>query len=234
MASIHELARDGTLTEAQVRGAKKSINELGANGVPPLTLAARMGHLDTVKLLLGEKADPNLKDKNGATALNVAAHYAPRDQAAIIRALLEAGAKVDATDPKLNNDTPLMTVVAQTRDLASISELLKWGASLTAKNNSGRTAKDLAKAKVDDRVLAALRSKGGGKNMFGRAVGKITGFVMSALVLLNKPLISGIRFLTRMYNYTPRVRAGPTTEVCLRRLPCSPNRLSLSILQRSR
>jgi hypothetical protein len=215
MASIHELARAGTLTEAQIRGAKTSINELDANGVPPLTLAARMGHLDTVKLLLREKADPDMKDKNGATALNVAAHYPPMNQAAIIRALLEAGAKVDTTDPKLNNDTPLMTVVTQTRDLASISELLKWGASLTAKNNSGRTAQDLAKAKGDDRVLAALRSKAGGKNLFSRAVTKITGFFMSALDLLNRPLVSGVRFLTRMYNYTPRIRAGPTTEVIM-------------------
>ncbi|KAK4248287.1 hypothetical protein C7999DRAFT_13811 [Corynascus novoguineensis] len=205
MTSIHELARNGTLTKAQVRQAKKSVNELDANGVPPLALAARMGHLDTVRLLLREGANPNLKDRNGATALNVAARYASKDRAAIIRALLKWDAAVDAPDPNMSNNTPLMAVVVQNPDLDSISELLKKGASLSVKNDFGKTAENLAK---NDWVVAALQRKPD-KNVFSKVVEKITNFALRTLVLLNTPLMSGVRFLTRMYNYTPRVRSRP-------------------------
>ncbi|KAL2184044.1 hypothetical protein L209DRAFT_757383 [Thermothelomyces heterothallicus CBS 203.75] len=210
MASIHELARDGTLTKAQAREARRSINQPDASGIPPLTLAARYGHLEAVKVLLDEGANPNLKDRNGATALNIAAHYAPKNQAAIIRALLKARASVDATDPKLGNNTPLMTVIVQTRNLDSISELINKGASLSAKNNAGETAEDLAKS--DAVVLAALRSKTGGRNLLSRAARKFIKIVLTALSLLNEPLKSGVRFLTWMYNYLPQIRSRPTTS----------------------
>ncbi|AEO53660.1 hypothetical protein MYCTH_2295301 [Thermothelomyces thermophilus ATCC 42464] len=210
MASIHELARDGTLTKAQAREARKSINQPDASGIPPLTPASRHGHLEAVKILLDEGANPNLKDRNGATALNIAAHYAPKNQAAIIRALLKARASVDATDPKLGNNTPLMTVIVQTRNLDSISELINKGASLSAKNNAGETAEDLAKS--DAVVLAALRSKTGGRNLLSRVARKFTKTVLTALSLLNEPLKSGVRFLTWMYNYTPQIRSRPRTS----------------------
>ncbi|KAL2157998.1 hypothetical protein VTH06DRAFT_4808 [Thermothelomyces fergusii] len=205
MASIHELAREGSLTKAQAREAKKRINEPDADGVRPLALAARYVHLETVEILLGEGADPNLKDGNGITALNIAAHYGSENQAAIIRALLEAGAHVDATDQKLGNNTPLMTVIIQTRDLSSISELLNKGASLSAKNSAGETAADLAAG--DSEILAALRKRSGGMNLFLMAVRKFTKVVLAILSLLNKPLQSGARFLTQVFHYTPQDRS---------------------------
>ncbi|KXX73183.1 Ankyrin repeat and EF-hand domain-containing protein 1 [Madurella mycetomatis] len=206
MPSIHDLAQKGTLTKAELRrqieSRPESINEPNSEGIPPLTLAAGRGHLSIVDLLLREKADANQKDRNGRTALNVAAQHAGDNQAAIIRALLRGGAEVDATCPALKNNTPLMTVIIQTSDLDSIAELVDKKASLTAKNMSGQTAGDLAKGK--DKVIAALQQNSTRKGIFAKAVGRITRTVGRVLTIFNEPLQTGIRFLTKALGFTPQ------------------------------
>ena len=53
-------------------------------------MAARGGHFDTVKLLLWEVADPNIKSESGATALQWALKEGNTDIAALLK---QAGAK---------------------------------------------------------------------------------------------------------------------------------------------
>ncbi|KAH6855745.1 hypothetical protein B0I37DRAFT_61545 [Chaetomium sp. MPI-CAGE-AT-0009] len=206
MASIHELAQNGTLTKPELRQRKKSrpgiVNEPDANGVPPLTLAAARGHLDVVKLLIREKADVRHRDRKGYTALDAAARHARTNQAAIILALLDAKAEVDAPCPALRGNTPLMTVVSQTADLDAIAQLRGHGASLERKNDDGQTAVDLARGRAD--VVEALKRKPEEKRtLFRVVVGKIIAVVTRVLVLVNKPLKKGYQLLTQGFGYTP-------------------------------
>ena len=46
-----------------------NIDAVSPNGISALMMATRGGHFDTVKLLLWEVADPNLKSNSGETAL---------------------------------------------------------------------------------------------------------------------------------------------------------------------
>lgn len=71
--------------------------------LPPLLRAAGLGLLDEVELLLATGADPTEADEVGFTALHLAAN---RTHLAVCRALLRAGAPVDAVDD--DGVTPLM------------------------------------------------------------------------------------------------------------------------------
>ncbi|KAH8704542.1 hypothetical protein GQ44DRAFT_692383 [Phaeosphaeriaceae sp. PMI808] len=215
MTSIHELAESGTLTKDELRRQVASrsgiINEPNSSGVPPLTLAAVRGHLSTVNLLLREGADVNQKDRNHCTALNIVAQHVRDNQAAIIRALIRHGADVDATCPELKNNTPLMTVIIQTGDLDSITELVNANASLTAENTLGQTAEDLAKGK--DEVIAALQPKSTRKGSVAKAVRHILNTVLRVLTMLNRPLQTGVQFLSQVFGFTPQGRNRRRIEV---------------------
>ncbi|RYP48447.1 hypothetical protein DL768_005649 [Monosporascus sp. mg162] len=170
-------------------------------------------------LLLREGADVNQRDRNHCTALNIVAQHARDNQAAIIRALIHHGADVDATCPELENSTPLMTVIIQTWDLDSITELVDANASLTAENTSGHTAVDLAKGQPE--VIAALQSKSTRKGLVAKAYRHILNIVLRVLAMLNGPLRTGVRFLSQVFGFTPQGRnrqkveahAGATVEI---------------------
>ncbi len=61
----------------------------------PLMLAARLGNLEMTRLLLALGADISLTDKNERTALDYASS---NNRSAVAKALIDAGAKVNATD----------------------------------------------------------------------------------------------------------------------------------------
>lgn len=62
---------------------------------PPLVMAAVRGHLDIVELLLASRADPNVKDQGGRTALLAAAEKRDKE---MVELLVANGADVNASD----------------------------------------------------------------------------------------------------------------------------------------
>ena len=57
--------------------------------------AARKGHLEIVKWLIGVGADVNIKDNDGDTALNLAALYGHLET---LKFLIDYGAEIDKED----------------------------------------------------------------------------------------------------------------------------------------
>lgn len=144
--TIYTDARKGLLTSDKLdkylaSGVK--IDDEGPGGFTPLILAAKTGQQAVVELLLRRGASPNLKSSNGTTPLYVAAN-ANNNRVGIVRLLLDHGAKVDATNPEVDNMTPLMVAITQARDPAVVGMFIDAGASLQAKNSRGETAKSLA------------------------------------------------------------------------------------------
>jgi ankyrin repeat protein len=93
------------------------------SGETPLMEAARRGNLATVRALLANKANPNLRESNGGqTALMWAV---AQRQSAVVEALLEGGADVNAGSK--TGFTPLM-FAAQTGDADTTRILLRAGA----------------------------------------------------------------------------------------------------------
>jgi ankyrin repeat protein len=94
----------------------------GAGGATPLMYAALYGDSDSVRLLLENGADPNVKNDAGATALMWAAHDLDKT-----RLLLERGA-----DPNARSDdgrTPLITAAGQFGSGPIVKLLLDHGAN---------------------------------------------------------------------------------------------------------
>ena len=113
----------------------------GDTGLTALSQAVSRGSLEMVNALLGAGADPNLKGGGKRAALS----WLPDGDAAagIARALLSAGAKLDAKDE--DGNTALMFAAAHD-STAALKALLDAGAKVDARNEDGRTALSLAAA----------------------------------------------------------------------------------------
>ena len=114
----------------------KNINDQDHDGFTPLMSAALGGNESMVKTLIAKKADLELKNKVGDTALAVAL---TNDQYAIARQLIQAGAKTDILVAGEEQDTLLMRSAAN--DFATTKMILdKNPKLLNLTNKNGETA----------------------------------------------------------------------------------------------
>ena len=91
-----------------------------------------------LQFLLSKGANPNIRDNNGVTPLELAAGLRYLDG---IETLVDAGANVDETNS--TGETPLM-LAAHGRDGEMAKMLLEAGADPDKADNSGRSARDYA------------------------------------------------------------------------------------------
>ncbi|MEP3049740.1 MAG: ankyrin repeat domain-containing protein [Erythrobacter sp.] len=89
-----------------------------------------------VRFLLQRGANPNARDNNGVTPLQLATSLGFIEA---VEELIENGADVDVTDR--SGETPLIAAVHK-RDIAIIRQLLAQGANPDKPDNSGRSARD--------------------------------------------------------------------------------------------
>jgi ankyrin repeat protein len=162
---IHEDARKGTLVrDTLTRYLLNNPNILNeqdpATGRAPLATAAVAGWADEVEQLLKKGAKADALSRDGETALLLATRETSRNRPRIVELLLSKtpAGSVDATTAAVGNNTPLMYSVLS-RDIESIRLLVKAGASLTAANDSGLTAEEMAAASSDKAVVRALEPK---------------------------------------------------------------------------
>ncbi|KAF7361170.1 putative ankyrin repeat protein [Mycena sanguinolenta] len=178
---IHEDAQQGTLTgDTLARYLQSNPNILNeqdpATGRAPLATAAVAGFADEVEQLLKRGAKPDALSRDGETALLLATRETPRNLPRIVQLLISKtpAGSVDAT-PSGDGNTPLMYAVLR-EDIESIKLLAKAGASVTATNNSGLSAEQMAAASSNKAVARALDPE---KEKW--ALGKLADTVVSFL-----------------------------------------------------
>ena len=117
----------------------------------PLSLVAMRGHLDIVLVLFDHHADVNCQDIGGWTPLYHASsdvHYNKRDQAQIVKLLLEHGANPNARYN--DHKTPLHMVPSSKHEVARVP--LRNGADVEAEDKEGRTQLVAASAEGRDEI----------------------------------------------------------------------------------
>lgn len=139
------------------------VNDHDVTGLTPLMNASMNGNLKAVEWLLARAADVNAvsaqemnpRVKNGApatgmfTPLLLAAAYSGPE---VVKALLDAGADIDARD--VRGMTPLMLAIATDHaDIRTIRLLLERDADAIIRDRDGLTAADWARRYSNEAVL---------------------------------------------------------------------------------
>ena len=140
-------------------------------GATPLMRAAKAGDVTLMRILLDAGADPGLAQKNGNSALLLAAALGPRggsdnnpdkgtfkDAIAAMTLLLDLGADINAANAA--GDTAAHVAIASPAILQFLAER---GAMMNAKNKQGRTPLETALRARDpnEKTIALLRQLSG-------------------------------------------------------------------------
>ncbi|MBP7635819.1 ankyrin repeat domain-containing protein [Candidatus Ozemobacteraceae bacterium] len=115
------------------------VNSIDGIGFSPLHYAARFGNASAASLLIRRGALVSARDAKGNTSLHLAAEAPEAGAAEVALVLLNAGAPVNAVN--FVNATPLhAAVLADEPQERLVRLLVKFGASLTAKDSLGQTS----------------------------------------------------------------------------------------------
>ena len=116
-----------------------------------LAKAIRAGELNNLLWMLTDGANPNgVTDKTGEPLLLLAART---NNTEILRAMVEAGADVNAPSP--TGETPLMAAVRLGQQ-ANIDYLIAKGANAAAKDGSGKSAAAIGQELRDQNYLSVM------------------------------------------------------------------------------
>ncbi len=134
----------------------------GGGGGTALIEAARVGDLETVRLLVSHGADVNARDGHGGTALSEAAFYG---RTKIVRFLLSKGARITATDAP-SKKSPL-ALAAMRGNIAIADMLIAAGANVNETDESGVTPLMWAADSdhVNPRLISRLLKAGADPNL---------------------------------------------------------------------
>jgi ankyrin repeat protein len=124
------------------------------SGQTPLSLAAGLGHLSTVRLLLQRGAAVDSKDDLGQTPLSLAAQFG---HTATTQLLLNMGAALESTD---KFDMTALMYAAANGHKDTVNVLLDIGATVDSRGTSGMTALMYAAANGHKDTLDVLLCKG--------------------------------------------------------------------------
>lgn len=163
-------------------------------GTTPLMRAAKNGDSAAIRVLLDHGADPNAVQKNGTTALMLAAglgrgtgaftkDYATEAELLdAVKLLVAAGANVNAVDE--NGETPLHYGAQASDDIVKF--LADHGAKLDAKDHKGRTPVEMA-------LGVGLHGHAGGPPTVREGTAKLIRALIAANESKNTPQSDGVR-----------------------------------------
>ena len=153
--NIHEAVAAGLISyiEEMIKQMPKVVNEISTHGYSALALATHFNKEDTVRLLLANKADPDIPTQNNEQLFPL--HIALSNKnIAITKLLIEAGANVNKQQ---NTGLTALHLAAQQGNIELIVSLLENGAQLELASTHGKTASDFAASKGYREIAEILK-----------------------------------------------------------------------------
>ena len=144
--ALFDAVKSGNLSQLNSILQGANVNVAGEGGMTPLMLAASLGHLETVKALLGAGAEVAARGAREYNALMYATYNSELDRGfpEVVQVLIDAGADIETQI--FYAIRPLM-LAAGAGETAVCQVLLKAGADPKARNEGGRTALMMVKDK---------------------------------------------------------------------------------------
>jgi ankyrin repeat protein len=136
-----------------LRRAAANPNVVSGLGETPLHYASTFGSADSVRILLERGADPNARNRAGATPLIYGAYNFEK-----ARLLVEKGADVNAHAQ--NGSTPLMIAASVHGNVATVRYLIEKGADVKAIRGNASDALQIAALKSEPEAVKLLLEKG--------------------------------------------------------------------------
>ncbi|KAK4066973.1 uncharacterized protein Triagg1_7973 [Trichoderma aggressivum f. europaeum] len=202
MITLHDAAAQGSLTADNLDHYKSAslhfnVDEIDRKGRTALAYAALKGHIDVVKLLLGESANVNhINDKN-RTALWYASfsHSSVTQQRRreIIEYLLHQGADPDV---QAKDGTTALMKLIEHRDPGAIRLLTQKGASTTIEVKKGATSvtiEKLAEATNDQAVIQAIKQDPAPASNRDEIVTEIINYFFKSIGFMNHTLKGAVK-----------------------------------------
>ncbi|KAF5978238.1 transcription factor [Fusarium coicis] len=196
--SIFQDARNGTLSKYKIDTYLKNDPNIlesidPSTGLTPLGTAVVAGIPNVVETLLKKGAKADAPSRDGETPLLLATWMTTKERPKIVQLLLAStpAGSVDSTTDAAGNKTPLMFAI-QKRDIQSIRNLRRAGASLTVKNAAGTTARDDAVATKDMAVVRAL-DPDKERGLSGMVTDMVLAFLLYIVAWVNGALEDAVR-----------------------------------------
>ncbi|KAF5642777.1 transcription factor [Fusarium tjaetaba] len=196
--SIFQDARNGTLSKYKIDTYLKTDPNIlesidPSTGNTPLGTAVVAGIPNVVENLLKKGAKADAPSRDGETPLLLATWMTTKERPRIVQLLLAStpAGSVDSTTDAAGNKTPLMFAI-QKRDIQSIRNLRRAGASLTVKNAAGTTAQDDAVATKDMAVVRAL-DPDKERGLSGMVTDMVLAFLLYIVAWVNGALEDAVR-----------------------------------------
>jgi hypothetical protein len=187
MENVYNKALAGTLTAHDLKDDKVLNYVNPTTNLTLLGAAVWYGHIDQVKLLLKNGADPN--GEGSRPPLWVAASKTGKNAGRIIQILLNNKADPNLPSKIDSNSTPLLRAVKTYKPPAIISALVDAGASPTIADDNADTPEKLATTRKDrDRLRAMLpRNERTGKRL--PALLMLSGFLLFTVAWANTNVV---------------------------------------------
>ena len=142
---------EAKLSEAFI--AEKGVDAtIGQYGYTMLMLAAHGGHKEIVKLLIDNKANPNIKNNGGETALM---HAAVKGRTEVVKLLIDNGADINI---KGRDGVTALMLAATWERMEIVKLLIDNGADINIKGRDGVTALMYASRYGHQEIIDILRA----------------------------------------------------------------------------
>ncbi|KAK6334317.1 hypothetical protein TWF730_003530 [Orbilia blumenaviensis] len=207
-SSIWNDALSGKLNETSLREYLKAGEDINGRftqrSYTPLMAAVLKGHHKVVKVLLDNEARVDIRAEDDSTALWLATSKSTRNSVSIVEQLLQKRPDLNAVPNKGSGNTPLMQAIVELKSEKIVSKLVDEGADVGKKNVKQKTAKELATAQFNSKLLYALLPAEQRATKRASVFQNFRSFISHILWVVNTAAGDGVGYLKTVFGITGR------------------------------